>query len=224
MAKKLNNLVRALGVIVMVLFAAYTVWWAANPAIMEEGWEGGAVKAFSFAPFQKDQNPLEQRHPTREQIQQDLKFLSAYGYGVRTYSVQYGQEAVPELAKEFKLKVALGAWVDKDEANSKREIDALIKLMRDRDYRNTITMGFVGNEAILRGDKTVDEMIDIIKDVRRKVRQPVSTAAVWQTWLAHPELVEAVDFIAVHVLPYWEGVSINHAVDHVFCRYEELQA
>lgn len=224
MARKFNTMLRALGVIAVILFASYTIWWAANPGVMEEAWEGGAVKAFSFAPFQKDQNPLEGRHPSREQIQSDLKFISAYGYGVRTYSVQYGQEEIPELAKELKLKVALGAWVDKNEENNKRELDNLLKLMRDRKYRDTITMGFVGNEVILRGDKTVDEMIDIIKDVRKKVRQPVSTAEVWQTWLAHPELVDSVDFIAVHVLPYWEGVSINHAVDHVFRRYDELKA
>ena len=67
-------------------------------------------------------------------------------------------------------------------------------------------------------------MVTIIKKIKKQVRQPISTAEVWQTWLAHPELVDAVDFIAVHILPYWEGVSIDHAVDHVFRRYDELHA
>jgi cellulose synthase/poly-beta-1,6-N-acetylglucosamine synthase-like glycosyltransferase/exo-beta-1,3-glucanase (GH17 family) len=224
MARKLNSLLRVLGVIVGVLLVAYLSWWVANPGVMEEGWEGGAVKAFSFAPFQKEQNPLAARHPSRDEISRDLKFIADYGYGVRSYSVLNGQEAIPELAKPLNLKVALGAWIDKDDANNQREIDQLLKLLRDKKNRGTITAAFVGNETVLRGDKTATEMAKIIRQVNDKTRVPVSTAEVWQTWLAHPELVEAVDFIAVHILPYWEGVSINHAVDHVFRRYEELRA
>jgi len=222
MVKTLGALMRAFAVIGAVLILAYGAWWVGNPAIMEQAWEGGAVKAFSFAPFQKNQNPLIGLHPTRDQIQKDMEFLADYGYGVRTYSVQHGQEAIPELAKDLDLKVTLGAWIDKDEANNQQELSNLVKLMRAN--RDTVVAGFVGNEAILRGDKTADQMIEIIKSVKKQVRQPISTAEVWQTWLAHPELVKAVDFMAVHILPYWEGVPIDHAVDHVFRRYEELQA
>lgn len=222
MAKKLKEAYRGFLVVAVVLMTAYVLWWAGNPAVMEEAWEGGAVKAFSFAPFQKDQNPLQGRHPTREQIAKDMEFLADYGYGVRTYSVLNGQDAIPEIAKDLDLKVTLGAWVDKNTENSQQEIDGLVKLMREN--RRTVVAGFVGNEAILRGDKTAAEMVEMIKKIKKQVRQPISTAEVWQTWLAHPELVEAVDFIAVHVLPYWEGVPIDHAVDHVFRRYDELHA
>jgi len=41
--------------------------------------------------------------------------------------------------------------------------------------------------------------------------------------LEHPELVAQVDFIAVHMLPYWEGVAVDGAVDHVLRRYRELR-
>jgi hypothetical protein len=33
----------------------------------------------------------------------------------------------------------------------------------------------------------------------------VTTGEIWQAWIEHPELASAVDFIAAHVLPYWEG-------------------
>ena len=35
---------------------------------------------------------------------------------------------------------------------------------------------------------------------------PVTTGEIWSVWRDHPELVSAVDFIAVHILPYWEGM------------------
>jgi cellulose synthase/poly-beta-1,6-N-acetylglucosamine synthase-like glycosyltransferase len=53
---------------------------------------------------------------------------------------------------------------------------------------------------------------------------PISVAEPWHIWLQHPELVERVDFIAVHLLPYWEGLPVDAAVAYVLKRYRELQA
>lgn len=47
----------------------------------------------------------------------------------------------------------------------------------------------------------------------------------------HPELAAEVDYIAVHILPYWEGIPVelpqgaagDTAVEYVFKRYYELQ-
>ncbi|MGH8497452.1 MAG: glycosyltransferase, partial [Methylococcales bacterium] len=51
----------------------------------------------------------------------------------------------------------------------------------------------------------------------------VSTAEPWHIWIKHPELVKEVDFIAAHILPYWEGIPVEQAVDYVFDRYEALK-
>jgi cellulose synthase/poly-beta-1,6-N-acetylglucosamine synthase-like glycosyltransferase len=59
--------------------------------------------------------------------------------------------------------------------------------------------------------------------VRAAVWAPVSTAEPWHVWLEHPELVEEVDFLAVHILPYWEGIPADSAVGYVVRRYEELR-
>jgi len=32
----------------------------------------------------------------------------------------------------------------------------------------------------------------------------------------NPDLVLKVDFIAVHILPFWEGIAADDAVDYVF--------
>jgi exo-beta-1,3-glucanase (GH17 family) len=66
-------------------------------------------------------------------------------------------------------------------------------------------------------------MIAYIKQVKEVVWAPVSLAEPWHIWLEHPELAANVDFIAVHLLPYWEGIPVDSAVDYVNMRYKELQ-
>src|SRR5579863_320439 len=41
--------------------------------------------------------------------------------------------------------------------------------------------------------------------------------------MLHPELVRHVDFLGVHMLPYWEGVDVNLAVDYIDERMHDLE-
>jgi hypothetical protein len=43
-------------------------------------------------------------------------------------------------------------------------------------------------------------------------------------WLRQPELARHVDFITIHLLPYWEGVPVEAAVDEALRRYDEVRA
>ena len=43
-------------------------------------------------------------------------------------------------------------------------------------------------------------------------------------WLKYPELAQHVDYIAVHMLPYWEGVPAgDQAVDYIVRRMNRLK-
>jgi len=46
---------------------------------------------------------------------------------------------------------------------------------------------------------------------------PVTYADVWEFWLADRDLAEKVDFVTVHILPYWENepTPVIDAIDHV---------
>ena len=37
---------------------------------------------------------------------------------------------------------------------------------------------------------------------------PVTYADVWEFWLRYPDVQSAVDFVTIHVLPYWEDFPI----------------
>ncbi|MEN8261074.1 MAG: glycosyltransferase, partial [Pseudomonadota bacterium] len=112
------------------------------------------------------------------------------------------------------------AWIGPDLERNRREIENLIEL--GRRHRNVVRT-IVGNEAILRGDVTVEQMIKYLRRARGKTGRPVSTSEPWHVWIDKPELVKEVDFIGVHILPYWEGIPAKKAVEYTFKRYEQLK-
>ena len=101
-----------------------------------------------------------------------------------------------------------------------REIQNVVDIARRSSNINGIV---VGNETILRDEIKVDELIKLIQRVKREVSVPVTTGEIWNTWLEHPELVSAVDYLAVHILPYWEGVPEEQAAEQAIRIYERLR-
>jgi len=77
----------------------------------------------------------------------------------------------------------------------------------------------------LRQNINVAHLIKVIQRVKHETdgRVPVTTGEIWSVWDKHPELVAAVDFIAVHILPYWEGKPASEAVEWAMQQYDALR-
>ncbi len=178
------------------------------------------LASISYSPYARSQHPDYGDRPTPAQIRADLKVLSPYTNAIRTYSSTGGGELVPAIAAEFGLKVTLGIWIDKNEARNEREIQAAIALARRYSNVNAIV---VGNETTLRAEKTIDDLIRLIQRVKRQSPVPVTTGEIWTVWIEHPELASAVDFIAAHILPYWDGFTTAQAVDKTIEFYTKLR-
>ena len=75
----------------------------------------------------------------------------------------------------------------------------------------------VGNETLLRGELGAGRIKAYLEEVKRRSGLPVTYADVWEFWLKAPELAPAVDFVTIHILPYWEDepVAATEAVAHV---------
>ncbi len=127
---------------------------------------------------------------------------------------------MPGIASEFGMRVTVGAWIDKNQDRNEREIRSVIDLAK---RHSNISGIVVGNETIYRDDVKVGDLIQFIQRVKRSTSMPVTTGEIWSVWRDHPELVSAVDYIAVHILPYWEGVSEKSAVDAAIGGYENLR-
>jgi exo-beta-1,3-glucanase (GH17 family)/cellulose synthase/poly-beta-1,6-N-acetylglucosamine synthase-like glycosyltransferase len=211
--------VSSLAVIALAVLANLAVWAGLNRPLHVPSWSG-AIQGVSFSPYREGENPLTGKFPSDQEIDSDLALLQTRVGAVRTYSTTQGVEDVPALAAKYGLEVTAGAWLDKRKQLNELELDSLVGMVRR--YPN-ITRVLVGNESILRGDVTVPEMIQYLRRARSQIEVPVSTAEPWHVWLDHPELVKEVDFIGVHILPYWEGVAAKDAVKYVASRYQQLK-
>ena len=178
------------------------------------------LASISYAPFAGSAHPDSGGRAREVQIRSDLRAIAPLTRAIRTYSSTDGVELVPAIAAEFGLRVTVGAWIDKFSERNEREIRAAIDLARRHSNVKNIV---VGNETIYRGDQKVGDLIQMIQRVKRASFVPVSTGEIWHVWIEHPELVSAVDYIAAHILPYWEGFSEKQAVDQAILIYDKLR-
>ncbi len=179
------------------------------------------VHSLSFNPYGKFESPLRSPvHFSEQALRSDLEAVREKTKQIRLYSAAGGIEQVPRLAREFELDVIAAAWLDTRRDVNQREVDAAIKLAgQNRNVRRLI----LGNETQLTQTVPEGELIEYLELARKRLRTPVSTAEPWDWWLSNPEFVKHVDFIALHILPYWQGVPVEQAVDYVLDRYEEVK-
>lgn len=182
-------------------------WWYPNRPVEITGWTTAPLQSVSFAPYRPGQSPLTRTFPTPNQIDEDLKRLQGKVRAVRTYSAGENLEAVPQRAGKYGLKVWHGAWLNNNEKENLEQINLLID--HANKYKDTIERVIVGNEVLLRKDLTAAELRRYIRQVKQRVSQPVTYADVWEFWLRNPSLADEVDFITIHILPYWEDEPIG---------------
>ncbi len=220
--------VSAILVAAVIAATNWSFWSWLNRAPEAPPWQG-QVGGFAFNGFQRDQSPQPPTptYPSEQELAADVRMLSKYTDRLRTYNA-VDAAAIPALAREYGMTVTAGAWLSTDKKENNLQIKSLIELMRDN---NNVDRVMVGNETLLRGDLTPKELMSYIDIIKRRARVPVSTAESWDIWLTTDrarakqmhELAKHVDFITVHLLPYWEGVPRANAVTHVMRRYEEMR-
>lgn len=185
-------------------------WWLATPITLSRAPIDPSAKlqCVSYAPFRGDQTPLDPTtHIDVGQIEQDLKQLVQITDCVRTYSIENGLDQVPSVAAKVGLKVIQGIWLGSDRFKNLAQVAVAVDLTKD--YPGTITSLVVGNEVLLRGEMTASDLAAIIRSVKAQVAVPVTYADVWEYWLKNREIYDAVDFVTIHILPYWEDFPIR---------------
>ncbi len=212
---------RTVAAVIALVACVHAGLWALTRDHISAPNFNGQLASVSYAPFDGSTHPDSGGVARAEQIRADLKLLAPLTRAVRTYSSTAGVELVPGIASEFGLRVTVGAWIDKDKNRNEREMRSVIDLTKRHNNINGI---FVGNETIYRGEQKVSDLIAMIQRVKRSTSNiPVTTGEIWHVWIEHPELVSAVDFIAAHILPYWEGFSEKQSVDQAILIYDKLR-
>ncbi len=220
---------RGLVSVILAVSASLSIlycWNLSRPVVLVDALTD-RLSCVSYAPFHKpDQTPFDKTlHISTEQIETDLTALAQRFDCVRIYSVIQGLHEVPRLAEKLGIKLMLGVWIGREQAENEQEMTLAIDLARK--YPSVIRAIIVGNETLLRKEQPATAMrayIDRVKSALPGV--PVSYADAWEFWLRYQgELLDSVSFATVHIIPYWENdpVDIENAVGHVSHVYQHVK-
>ncbi|HEY1386064.1 MAG TPA: hypothetical protein VGF43_20735, partial [Dongiaceae bacterium] len=207
-----------IGVVVALLFAG--TWVLLNRPVEQDPWTED-VSGLTYSPYRDSANPINKKEPTLAEIRRDLSLMAGLTTQIRTYSTLGANYGIPTMADKMGLRVMAGAWIGEDAKKNRQEIDNLVDLATNNGSVSRVT---VGNEAIFKNMIKVPQLIDYIREVKARLPGiPVSTAEPFDIWLKHPELLDEVDFVAVHILPFWNGIPVQDAVPWTMGNYQAVK-
>jgi len=160
-----------------------------------------------FSPYVEGQQPGDQL--SEEQIRRRIDIIKPYTNWVRSFSCTEGNELIPRLAHEKGLKTMVGAWLGRDKAINKTEIENLIEVAREG-HADIVA---VGNEVLYRKDLSEEELLDYIYEVKEAIPGiPVGYVDAYYEFENCPRITEACDVILANCYPFWEGCSLEYSL------------
>jgi exo-beta-1,3-glucanase (GH17 family) len=140
---------------------------------------------------------------------------------VRSFSCTDGHEQTPRIAKELGLKTLVGAWLGEDPAINEREVAGVIAVAR-AGHADIVA---VGNEVLLRGDLSEDELIARIEHVKTALPGiPVGYVDAYFLFEKHPRVTAACDVVLTNCYPFWEGCPREQALPYMQTMMQRTRA
>ena len=227
----MNRHIASLGAgLIIAAGLSWGVWWALAVPVSVPDAPPGKVHCVSYTPFRGSETPFDPLYlADPRQIESDLRLVSRYSDCIRLYAPDQGLAAAIPIAGAYGMKVLLGIWIGRDPVANQNQIAMGASLATA--FKDSIKAVIVGNEVLLRGEQTAHTMAELAKSVKNETGLPVTYADVTDFWLTAPrELADAVDFITIHILPYWEdrpqsaarGIEVvKSAVERVHARFPD---
>ncbi len=167
------------------------------------------IHGISFSPYVEGQGPGTQL--SESQIRARLAIIRPYVSWIRTFSCSEGNELIPAIAKESGLQTLVGVWLGKNKEQNEIELANAIAVA---EAGHADILG-IGNEVLLRGDLTEDELLAYIKRAKQAVLGSgvdVGYVDAYFEFEAHPGIAEACDIVLANCYPFWEGCPAEHAL------------
>ncbi len=192
----------------------------------------GLVQGYAYSPYRDCQMPDIGPFPSQAELAEDLQRLAHSANAIRTYSTQGINADIARLAAEQGLQVAVGVALSADPQKSQAEIEAARSLAQ----QIAVDYFIVGNEIILRGELTPQQVADYMLQVREQTGRPVAYAEIGSFFVQadgaggvapRPDMlpiIQAADILLVHLYPYWDGIPVEQGAAYVLGAYQALQA
>lgn len=213
------------GPLLPAILAVIGFWaWLGRPVDLPPAPEP-KLHCVSYTPFRGDQTPYDRTLVIPpQQIAEDLDRLKPMTECVRIYATDQGLDKTVPLAEERGMQVLLGIWIGAESALYEPQITKAIALAKA--HPKAIKAIVVGNEVLLRGEQSGETLAALVTRVKQATNLPVTYADVWGFWQKAPKvLVDAVDFMTIHILPYWEDdpAPSTMTVPHLEFALSEMQ-
>ncbi|MFT5505522.1 MAG: exo-beta-1,3-glucanase (GH17 family) [Gammaproteobacteria bacterium] len=165
------------------------------------------IHGISFSPYIDGQSPGVQIG--EDQIRQRMNIIKEHCRWIRTFSCIEGNDTSAYVARTFGLKTMVGIGLSSDlEANEEEIVNGI-----DIGQAGNADILAVGNEVLLRGDLTENQLINYINRVREAVPGiPVSYVDAYFLFESHPNLVDACDLLLVNCYPFWESCAAEYSL------------
>lgn len=173
------------------------------------------IHGISFSVYLNDQKPGSLI--SAEQIADRMQIVKPYVKWIRSFSCTDGNEQIPKIARENGIKTLVGAWLGDDPEKNEKEIEGVINVAK-AGYADIVA---VGNEVLLRGDLTEDEIINFINRVKQEIPGiPVGYVDAYYEFAVHPRVSDACDVILANCYPFWEGFPLEHSLAYLKNMYQ----
>ena len=177
------------------------------------------IHGISFSPYVAGQGPG--TVIGEAQIRERIEIIRPHVRWIRSFSCTDGNQLIPAIAHSLNLKTMVGVWLDGDHDKNEEELANAIEVAR-AGHADILA---VGNEVLLRGDLTEDELIDYVQRAKQACPgTPVGYVDAYFEFVDHPRVTAACDVILANCYPFWEGCSADYALLYMKDMYRRAVA
>jgi len=173
------------------------------------------IHGIAFSPYMDGQGPGDEI--SEAQVEQRLKIIAPYTRWIRTFSCVEGNEHIPRIARAHNLKTMVGVCLSDDKEKNEIELANGIEIAH-QGYADILA---IGNEVLLRGELTEQELIEYISRARQAVPgMSISYVDAYFQFEDHPALAEACDILLINCYPFWEECPADYALLYMKDMYQ----
>lgn len=210
-------------------------------ATLDGRWIGNAI---AYGPHRDGQAPGGPG-PSRAELLEDLRLMARHWNLLRVYGSTGPTPEILALIHEahLPLRVMLGVWLEPEDRRdstgavlerfpervraNREQVDEAVRLAAT--YGDVVVAVCAGNETQVFWSAhrfAAAQLIRDLRDLRARVRQPVTTADDFNFW-NKPEsdaVAAEVDFITMHAHPLWNGKRLTEALDWTAATVASIRA
>jgi len=173
------------------------------------------IHGISYSPYIDGQSPGTEI--SQDQILDRLNIIKNHTNWVRMFSCIEGNQEAPRIAHENGLKTMVGVGIGEDKEENEIEFNNAISVAKTG-YANILA---VGNEVLLRGDISEDDLIDYILRAKQEVPNvQVGYVDAYFLFENYPRVAEVCDLLLINCYPFWESTPAEYALHHMKEMYQ----